>query len=108
MGPPLTPPAVGLSRQHGGANHRLGSPETIKSTTYACSKDELKPTLNGVLISFGTTSVTSVSTDGHRLVKFICKQENETGSSVLIPQKFLNIIGTGAINTKKDLLIRAF
>lgn len=78
--------------------------ESIKRTTYACSKDELKPTLNGVLISFGTTSVTSVSTDGHRLVKFISKQENETGNSVLIPQKFLNIIGTGAINTKKALL----
>ena len=75
--------------------------ETIKRTTYACSKDELKPTLNGVLITFGSTSVTSVSTDGHRLVKFVCKQENNTNSIILVPQKFLNIIGTGALNTKK-------
>ena len=78
--------------------------ETIKSTTYACSKDELKPTLNGVLVSFGSTSVTSVSTDGHRLVKFICKQDNNINENILIPQKFLNIIGTGAINTKKATL----
>ena len=75
--------------------------DTIKNTTYACSRDELKPTLNGVMIAFGSTNVTSVSTDGHRLVKYICKQENNTNDSVLVPQKFLNIIGTGAINTKK-------
>ena len=78
--------------------------ETIKKTTYACSKDELKPTLNGVLFIFATTSVTAVSTDGHRLVKYVCQQENQHTETVLIPQKFLNIIGGGAINTKKAQL----
>jgi len=74
--------------------------ETIKNTTYACSKDELKPTLNGVLFTFSSTSVTSVATDGHRLVKYVCQQENNQTESILVPQKFLNIIGGGAINTK--------
>ncbi len=78
--------------------------ETIKSTTYACSKDELKPTLNGVLFTFSSTSVTSVATDGHRLVKYVCQQENKETDTVLVPQKFLNIVGMGTINTKKASL----
>ena len=78
--------------------------ETIKNTTYACSKDELKPTLNGVLFTFSSTSVTAVATDGHRLVKFVCQQENNETETILVPQKFLNIVGSGAINTKKALL----
>ena len=78
--------------------------ETIKNTLYACSKDELKPTLNGALFTFSSTSVTSVATDGHRLVKYVCQQENKNTETVLIPQKFLNIIGSGAINTKKAQL----
>ena len=74
--------------------------ETIKNTVYACSKDELKPTLNGVLLDIGTTSITAVSTDGHRLVKYVCQQENAEPTIVLVPQKFLNIIALGTINTK--------
>ena len=78
--------------------------DTIKNTTYACSKDELKPTLNGVLFTFSSTSVTSVATDGCRLVKYVCQQENKHTETVLVPQKFLNITGSGAINTKKAQL----
>jgi len=75
--------------------------EAIQNTTYACSKDELKPTLNGVLFNISSTSITAVSTDGHRLVKYITQQENTNTHNMLVPQKFLNIIGGGPINTKK-------
>ena len=78
--------------------------DTIKNTTYSCSKDELKPTLNGVLFTIASTSVTSVATDGHRLVKYVCQQENKETETVLVPHKFLNIVGSGAINTKKAML----
>ena len=75
--------------------------KTIKNTIYACSKDELKPTLNGVLFDVQHNNITTVATDGHRLVKFIDNQKNKEACKVLIPQKFLNIISTGTINTKK-------
>ena len=75
--------------------------ETINNVTYSCSKDELKPQLNGVLLNFATSSVTAVATDGHRLVKFIYQQNNPTQTTVIVPQKFLNIIAGGTINTKK-------
>ena len=78
--------------------------ETIQNTTYACSKDELKPTLNGVLLDVGSTRVTAVATDGHRLVKYVCKQESPDTTIVLVPQKFLNIIALGTINTKEAIL----
>ena len=77
---------------------------TIKNTVYACSKDELKPTLNGVLFDIKQNKITAVATDGHRLVKFINNQKNKEECSVLIPQKFLNMISTGTINTKKTTL----
>ena len=78
--------------------------ETIKNTVYACSKDELKPTLNGVLFDIKNDKIIAVATDGHRLVKFINKQKNKEENKVLIPQKFLNMISTGTINTKKTSL----
>ena len=77
---------------------------TIKNTVYTCSKDELKPMLNGVLLDIQDEQITAVSTDGHRLVKFIIPQNNKTNCTVLVPQKFLNIIASGTINTKKTKL----
>ena len=74
---------------------------TIKNTTYCCSKDELKPVLGGVSVSFSKSNVTSVATDGHRLARFIYPQENTTTTNIIVPQKFLNIISTGSINLKK-------
>ena len=74
---------------------------TIKNTIYACSKDELKPMLNGVLFEIKQNTITAVATDGHRLVKFVNNQKNSENCKILIPQKFLNTIATGTINTKK-------
>ena len=74
---------------------------TIKNTIYACSKDELKPMLNGVLFEIKQNTITTVATDGHRLVRFVNNQKNKENCKILIPQKFLNTIATGTINTKK-------
>ena len=78
--------------------------KTIQNTTYACSKDELKPTLSGVFLNISSTSITAVSTDGHRLVKYIYPEENTKNQTILVPHKFLNILGSGPINTKKATL----
>ena len=75
--------------------------KTIKNTIYACSKDELKPSLNGVLFDVKQKSISAVATDGMRLVKYDYPQKNEENCKILAPQKFLNIINTGIINTKK-------
>ena len=78
--------------------------ESIKATSYACSKDELKPSLNGVLFDIKTGSITAVATDAHRLVRYVIKQKNEKTEQILIPNKFLSIVSMGPINTKKTSL----
>ena len=75
--------------------------DTIRNTLYATSKDELKPTLNGVLLSCNSGGITAVATDGHRLVKYVYPQKNTEATTTLIPQKFLQIISGGTINVKK-------
>lgn len=66
----------------------------INNTTYAISKDEMKPALQGVLFEIEKNDITAVATDGHRLVCY--KKNIEEGlsftGSVVVPKKFLNII----------------
>ena len=70
--------------------------ELIQKTSFAVSKDELKPALSGVLFRFDEKAVTSVATDGHRLVKYIIEGTEGGGflGDIIIPRKFLNLVGT--------------
>lgn len=70
--------------------------EIIYSTSFAVSKDELKPALTGVFFQFGQDRLTAAATDGHRLVRFQYKdyQAEEFTGDVIIPNKFLNLIST--------------
>ena len=68
----------------------------ISTVSFAVSKDDLKPSLTGVFFKIDSDLITAVSTDGHRLAQYICKNEtkaNFTGE-VIIPKKFLNTIGS--------------
>jgi len=68
----------------------------IKSTTYAVSKDDLKPALCGVYLKIENQEATAVATDGHRLVKYKTKlkAKQETTTSIIVPAKFFNITKT--------------
>ncbi len=66
----------------------------IEKTAFSASRDELKPSLMGVLFYFHDSEFLSVATDGHRLVKYMFldyKGDSFQGSSIL-PVKFLNIL----------------
>jgi len=73
----------------------------IEKTGYATSKDDLKPVLSGVYIKFETNTITSVATDGHRLVKYIQKEKTNINTALTIPYKFLRIIKTNIKTTEK-------
>ena len=77
--------------------------DIIEKTGYATSKDDLKPVLSGVYINIEPNQITSVATDGHRLVKYIKKTETKKKASLTIPFKFLKIIKS---NIKKDEKIK--
>lgn len=70
--------------------------ELIKNTSFAVSRDDLKPALTGVLFRFGESTLTGVATDGHRLVEYIRKdyKADEFLGDVIIPKKFLSLLSS--------------
>ena len=68
----------------------------IESTLFAVSKDDLKPSLTGVLFRFNSNGLTAVATDGHRLVKKTDKSyKTKTFSGdLVVPKKFLSYLSS--------------
>ena len=65
--------------------------EVVDATAFAVSRDELKPALTGVLMQISQEKITAVSTDGHRLVKYVRNDFKSEGFSgeIVVPKKFL-------------------
>ena len=79
--------------------------EIINNTLYAVSKDDLKPALCGVYFNINENHIMAVSTDGHRLVKFSKKIENNNPeTSMIIPGKFFSILKNN-ISSSSDIII---
>lgn len=79
----------------------------ISATSFAVSRDELKPALTGVLFKFTSEGLIAVATDGHRLVKHKknnIKTENFKGE-VIIPRKFLSYMSSYLGEGETTLLI---
>ena len=79
----------------------------ISATSFAVSRDELKPALTGVLFKFTSEGLIAVATDGHRLVKHTRKNirtENFKGE-VIIPRKFLSYMSSYLDEGETTLLI---
>ncbi|MCP4566154.1 MAG: DNA polymerase III subunit beta [FCB group bacterium] len=66
----------------------------IKRTTFACSRDETRPALNGVLWQTKGEKMVMVATDGHRLSKVTVENNKLKGlnDDVIIPPKVLDLI----------------
>lgn len=85
-------PAINTKKQIAISGSDLVS--MIKRTTFACSTDETRPALNGVLWGTSGDMMTMVATDGHRLAKVAIENKKLKGVSedIIIPPKVLNII----------------
>ena len=68
----------------------------IGNTIFSTSTDELRPAMTGVFFRLSSNSCTFVSTDGHRLVKYIRTDINgdEVDHDMIIPRKSLNLLKT--------------
>ncbi len=66
----------------------------ITRTTFACSRDETRPALNGVLWQTKGDRMTMVATDGHRLARVTAENKTLKGlnDDVIIPPKVLDLI----------------
>jgi len=85
-------PAINLKKQI--KIDSAGIIQMIKRTTFACSFDETRPALNGVLWSMSGELMNMVATDGHRLAKVSLENKKLKGVSddIIIPPKVLNMI----------------
>ena len=79
----------------------------INNTSYAASRDDLKPVLQGVLFKISESGFVSVATDGHRLVKYEKKDVSSSDytGSVVIPTKFLTLLNNQLDNEKTASII---
>jgi len=78
----------------------------IKTTSFAISKDELKPALTGVLFRIKDSNIIAVSTDGHRLVRHInkgVKLKKSIKGDFIAPRKILSFLLNQEL--KKDIKI---
>mgnify|MGYP001286058233 FL=1 len=68
----------------------------IGNTIFSTSTDELRPAMTGVFFRLSSNSCTFVSTDGHRLVKYIRTDisGDEVDHDMIIPRKSLNLLKT--------------
>jgi len=66
----------------------------IRKTTFACSIDETRPALNGVLWQTTGEKMQMVATDGHRMAKAAVENTKLKGVSddIIVPPKVLNLI----------------
>ncbi len=80
--------------------------EIIETTSFAVSRDELKPALTGVLFQFGEKQLTTVATDGHRLVRFIKKDfsAGDYKGDIIVPRKFLSL-ASGFLGENDTIII---
>ena len=79
----------------------------IKTTSFAISRDELKPALTGVLLQIKEDQTIAVATDGHRLVKQKRKDygSNVVAEDIIVPKKFLNYLSTHLKDIDVELMI---
>ncbi len=66
----------------------------ISRTTYACSLDDMRPSMMGVLFEIKENSLTAVATDGHRLVRLnkSCDISLSEKQKIVIPARVLSIL----------------
>lgn len=66
----------------------------IDRTTFACSGDEFRPAMTGVLFQFRPEEIRAVATDGFRLVRVIDPEMSGTTGEpldIIVPPKALNL-----------------
>lgn len=77
----------------------------INKTTFACSDDETRPALNGVLWQTKGDKMLMVATDGHRLAKMTSENKKLKGMNedVIIPPKVLDLIPRFTNEQRKEI-----
>src|SRR5690606_16032105 len=78
----------------------------IQNTLYAVSNDDLRPAMNGISFEINDNGSTLVSTDGHRLSRYISSDvKSPVSSSVIVPKKAA-ILLKGILGNNEEINIK--
>jgi len=67
--------------------------KAIDQTSFAMSKEDMRPAMTGTLLEFATEGLRFVTTDGHRLVKYINKNiKSEKEEQFIIPERAISVL----------------
>ena len=66
---------------------------SIDQTSFAMSKEDMRPAMTGTLFEFTQEGLRFVTTDGHRLVKLLNKNiKSETDEQYIIPERAITVL----------------
>lgn len=67
--------------------------KALDQTAFAMSKEDMRPAMTGTLLEFSQEGLRFVSTDGHRLVKFINKMfVSDVQEQYIIPERAISVL----------------
>lgn len=67
--------------------------KALEQTAFAMSKEDMRPAMTGTLMEFDKDGLKFVTTDGHRLVKFINKSfTSELHEQYIIPERAISVL----------------
>ncbi|MBK7631848.1 MAG: DNA polymerase III subunit beta [Ignavibacteriales bacterium] len=67
--------------------------KSLEQTSFAMSKEDMRPAMTGTLVEFSKEGLRFVATDGHRLVKFINKSfASDTQDQYIIPERAISVL----------------
>lgn len=65
----------------------------IDQTSFAMSKEDMRPAMTGTLLEFSNDGLRFVTTDGHRLVKYAYKNiKSEKNEQYIIPERAISVL----------------
>lgn len=67
--------------------------KAIELTAFAMSKEDMRPAMTGTLLEFTNEGLRFVSTDGHRLVKYINKKiKSDKDEQYIVPERAISVL----------------
>lgn len=84
-------PAVTKSREM--VMNGLELKKALDQTSFAMSREDMRPAMTGTLLELSNEGLRFVTTDGHRLVKFVNKSKtNEEEEQYIIPERAISVL----------------
>lgn len=67
--------------------------KSIDQTSFAMSKEDMRPAMTGTLLEFSDEGLRFVTTDGHRLVKYVNKKiTSKKNEQYIIPERAISVL----------------